>query len=147
MIVEMSNMYKQLEQLITLTGNDLNLVSRRFGQRTDLTSEQLEMLRILYNYEVLSQYDLTMKINKEQSIVSRWIKKLCQMGYITSKQSNKDMRCKDLMVTDKAKELVQQINEVRVALIEARCQNLTSKDIENLNQLLYKLNVHQVYMH
>ncbi|MGW7849095.1 MarR family transcriptional regulator [Staphylococcus xylosus] len=140
-------MYKQLEQLITLTGNDLNLVSRRFGQRTDLTSEQLEMLRILYNYEVLSQYDLTMKINKEQSIVSRWIKKLCQMGYITSKQSNKDMRCKDLMVTDKAKELVQQINDVRVALIEARCQNLTSKDIENLNQLLYKLNVHQVYMH
>ena len=140
-------MYKQLEQLITLTGNDLNLVSRRFGQRTDLTSEQLEMLRILYNYEVLSQYDLTMKINKEQSIVSRWIKKLCQMGYITSKQSNKDMRCKDLMVTDKAKELVQQINEVRVALIEARCQNLTSKDIENLNQLLYKLNVRQVYMH
>ena len=140
-------MYKQLEQLITLTGNDLNLVSRRFGQRTDLTSEQLEMLRILYNYEVLSQYDLTMKTNKEQSIVSRWIKKLCQMGYITSKQSNKDMRCKDLMVTEKAKELVQQINEVRVALIEARCQNLTSKDIENLNQLLYKLNVHQVYMH
>ena len=143
----MSNMYKQLEQLITLTGNDLNLVSRRFGQRTDLTPEQLEMLRILYNYEVLSQYDLTMKINKEQSIVSRWIKKLCQMGYITSKQSNKDMRCKDLMVTEKAKELVRQINEVRVALIEARCQNLTSKDIENLNKLLYKLNVHQVYMH
>lgn len=61
-------MYKQLEQLITLTSNDLNLVSRRFGQRTDLTSEQLEMLRILYNYEVLSQYDLTMKINKNNQL-------------------------------------------------------------------------------
>ncbi|RIN22213.1 MarR family transcriptional regulator, partial [Staphylococcus succinus] len=93
-------MYKQLEQLITLTGNDLNLVSRRFGQRADLTSEQLEMLRILYHYETLSQYDLTMKINKEQSIVSRWIKKLSQMGYITSKQSNRDLRCNDLMVTE-----------------------------------------------
>ncbi|OIX89734.1 MarR family transcriptional regulator [Staphylococcus equorum] len=139
-------MYKQLEQLITLTSNDLNLVSRRFGQRTDLTSEQLEMLRILYNYEVLSQYDLTMKINKEQSIVSRWIKKLCQMGYITSKQSNKDLRCKDLVVTDKTKELVQQINEVRVALIEAHCQNLTSQDIEDLNHLLYKLNVRHAYL-
>ncbi|MEP9851575.1 MarR family transcriptional regulator [Staphylococcus aureus] len=139
-------MYKQLEQLITLTSNDLNLVSRRFGQRTDLTSDQLEMLRILYKYEILSQYDLTMKINKEQSIVSRWIKKLCQMGYITSKQSNKDLRCKDLMVTNKTKELVQRINEVRVALIEARCQNLTAHDIENLNHLLYKLNVHQPYI-
>ncbi|PHK49811.1 MarR family transcriptional regulator [Staphylococcus edaphicus] len=139
-------MYKQLEQLITLTSNDLNLVSRRFGQRTDLTSEQLEMLRILYNYKILSQYDLTMKINKEQSIVSRWIKKLCQMGYITSKQSNKDMRCKDLMVTEKSKALVEQINEVRVALIEARCQNLTAQDIESLKQLLQKLNAHHVYL-
>lgn len=138
-------MYKQLEQLITLTSNDLNLVSRGFGQRTDLTSEQLEMLRILYNYKKLSQYDLTMKINKEQSIVSRWIKKLCQMGYITSKQSNKDMRCKDLMVTEKSKALVEQINEVRIALIEARCQNLTAKDIESLNQLLKKLNAHHTY--
>ncbi|MDW4037647.1 MarR family transcriptional regulator [Staphylococcus saprophyticus] len=138
-------MYKQLEQLITLTSNDINLVSRRFGQRTDLTSEQLEMLRILYNYKKLSQYDLTMKINKEQSIVSRWIKKLCQMGYITSKQSNKDMRCKDLMVTEKSKALVEQINEVRIALIEARCQNLTAKDIESLNQLLKKLNAHHTY--
>ncbi|PTK15180.1 MarR family transcriptional regulator, partial [Staphylococcus saprophyticus] len=138
-------MYKQLEQLITLTSNDLNLVSRRFGQRTDLTSEQLEMLRILYNYKKLSQYDLTMKINKEQSIVSRWIKKLCQMGYITSKQSNKDLRCKDLMVTEKSKALVEQINEVRIALIEARCQNLTAKDIESLNQLLKKLNAHHTY--
>ncbi|MDW3851517.1 MarR family transcriptional regulator [Staphylococcus saprophyticus] len=138
-------MYKQLEQLITLTSNDLNLVSRRFGQCTDLTSEQLEMLRILYNYKKLSQYDLTMKINKEQSIVSRWIKKLCQMGYITSKQSNKDMRCKDLMVTEKSKALVEQINEVRIALIEARCQNLTAKDIESLNQLLKKLNAHHTY--
>ncbi|RIN30701.1 MarR family transcriptional regulator [Staphylococcus succinus] len=138
-------MYKQLEQLITLTGNDLNLVSRRFGQRADLTSEQLETLRILYNYETLSQYDLTMKINKEQSIVSRWIKKLSQMGYITSKQSNRDLRCNDLMVTEKTKVLVQQINEIRVALIEARCQNLTSEDIERLNELLHKLNVHQPY--
>ena len=138
-------MYKQLEQLITLTSNDLNLVSRRFGQCTDLTSEQLEMLRILYNYKKLSQYDLTMKINKEQSIVSRWIKKLCQMGYITSKQSNKDLRCKDLMVTEKSKALVEQINEVRIALIEARCQNLKAKDIESLNQLLKKLNAHHTY--
>ncbi|HJE01624.1 MAG TPA: MarR family transcriptional regulator, partial [Staphylococcus auricularis] len=68
-------MYQQLEQLITTTSNELNLVSRRFGQRADLSVEQLEILRLLYNYEVMSQYDLTMKMSKEQSIVSRWIKK------------------------------------------------------------------------
>ena len=81
-------MYKQLEKLITLTNNDLNLVNRRFGQRTDITSEQLELLRILYNYDRLSQYDLTMKISREQSIVSRCIKKLFQKVNIMTQQSH-----------------------------------------------------------
>lgn len=103
-------MYKQLEKLITLTNNDLNLVNRRFGQRTDITSEQLELLRILYNYDRLSQYDLTMKISREQSIVSRWIKKLVQKGYIMSQQSHEDLRCKELILTEEARALIQQIN-------------------------------------
>lgn len=90
-------MYNQLEKLITLTNNDLNLVNRRFGQRTDITNDQLELLRILYSYDRLSQYDLTMKISREQSIVSRWIKKLVQKGYITSLQSHEDLRCKRLI--------------------------------------------------
>lgn len=38
-------MYNQLEKLITLTNNDLNLVNRRFGQRTDITNDQLELLK------------------------------------------------------------------------------------------------------
>ncbi len=50
-------MYKQLEQLITLTSNDLNLVSRRFGQRTDLTSQDIEDLNhLLYKLNVRHAY-------------------------------------------------------------------------------------------
>ena len=139
-------MYKQLEKLITLTNNDLNLVSRRFGQRTDITSEQLELLRILYNYDRLSQYDLTMKISREQSIVSRWIKKLVLKGYITSQQSHEDLRCKELILTDEARSLIQQINTARCELIEARCQCLSPEEIESLNQLLNKLNSRHIYI-
>ena len=139
-------MYKQLEKLITLTNNDLNLVNRRFGQRTDITSEQLELLRILYNYDRLSQYDLTMKISREQSIVSRWIKKLVLKGYITSQQSHEDLRCKELILTDEARALIQQIYTARCELIEARCQCLTPKEIESLNQLLDKLNSRHIYI-
>ena len=127
-------MYKQLEKLITLTNNDLNLVNRRFGQRTDITSEQLELLRILYNYDRLSQYDLTMKISREQSIVSRWIKKLVQKGYIMSQQ------------TEEARALIQQINTARCELIEARCQCLSSDEIASLNQLLNKLNSRHIFI-
>ncbi len=135
-------MYKQLEKLITLTNNDLNLVNRRFGQRTDITSEQLELLRILFNYDRLSQYDLTMKISREQSIVSRWIKKLVLKGYITSQQSSEDLRCKELILTDQARTLISQINSCE--LIEARCQCLSEVELDNLNQLLDKLNQRRI---
>lgn len=137
-------MYKQLEKLITLTNNDLNLVNRRFGQRTDITSEQLELLRILFNYDRLSQYDLTMKISREQSIVSRWIKKLVLKGYITSQQSSEDLRCKELILTDQARTLISQINTARCELIEARCQCLSEVELDNLNQLLDKLNQRRI---
>ena len=136
-------MYNQLEKLITLTNNDLNLVNRRFGQRTDITNDQLELLRILYSYDRLSQYDLTMKISREQSIVSRWIKKL---GYITSLQSHEDLRCKDLYLTEEARNLIQQINTARCELIEARCQCLSKEEIQSLNQLLDKLNSRHIYI-
>lgn len=139
-------MYKQLEKLITLTNNDLNIVNRRFGQRTDITSEQLELLRILYNYDRLPQYDLTMKVSREQSIVSRWIKKLVLKGYITSHQSHEDLRCKELVLTDEARALIKQINTARCELIEARCQCLSESEIENLNQLLNKLNSRHSYI-
>ncbi|HDF5499976.1 TPA: MarR family transcriptional regulator [Staphylococcus aureus] len=137
-------MYKQLEKLITLTNNDLNLVNRRFGQRTDITSEQLELLRILFNYDRLSQYDLTMKISREQSIVSRWIKKLVLKGYITSQQSSEDLRCKELILTDQTRTLISQINNARCELIEARCQCLSEVELDNLNQLLDKLNQRRI---
>ncbi|QOY77113.1 MarR family transcriptional regulator [Staphylococcus aureus] len=137
-------MYKQLEKLITLTNNDLNLVNRRFGQRTDITSEQLELLRILFNYDRLSQYDLTMKISREQSIVSRWIKKLVLKGYITSQQSSEDLRYKELILTDQAHTLISQINNARCELIEARCQCLSEVELDNLNQLLDKLNQRRI---
>ncbi|HCD2617315.1 TPA: MarR family transcriptional regulator [Staphylococcus aureus] len=137
-------MYKQLEKLITLTNNDLNLVNRRFGQRTDIASEQLELLRILFNYDRLSQYDLTMKISREQSIVSRWIKKLVLKGYITSQQSSEDLRCKELILTDQARTLISQINNARCELIEARCQCLSEVELDNLNQLLDKLNQRRI---
>ena len=139
-------MYKQLEKLITLTNNDLNLVNRRFGQRTDITSEQLELLRILNNYDRLSQYDLTMKIRREQSIVSRWIKKLVLKGYITSQQSHDDLRCKELILTEEARSLIQQINTARCELIEARFQCLSSEEIDSLNQLLNKLNSRHIFI-
>lgn len=133
-------MYKQLEQQITVTHNDLIIVNKRFGQRANLTIEQIDLLRMLNEYHRLSQYDLTMKVGKEQSIVSRWIKKLVQLGYVISHQSHQGLRCKELEVTDKSRILINQINEARQELIEARCERLSETDVKQLHDLLVKLN-------
>ncbi|HJF68569.1 MarR family transcriptional regulator [Staphylococcus kloosii] len=132
-------MYKQLEKLLTHTSNELNLVSRRFGQYTELSSEQIELLTIVFNHSKLSQYELTMKLNKEQSIVSRWIKKLCKLGYLKSVQNKTDLRCKDIILTEKSRLLIQQIINSRVELIEARCHGLTEEDIQRFKILLMKV--------
>lgn len=94
----------------------------------------------------LSQFDLTMKIGKEQSIVSRWIKKLVSLGYVTSIQSRHDLRCKELSVTPKSEELINQINAARQELLEARCDQLSSKDVKQLYDLLVKLNKKSFYI-
>lgn len=132
-------MYKQLEKLLTHTSNELNLVSRRFGQYTELSSEQIELLTIVFNHSKLSQYELTMKLNKEQSIVSRWIKKLCKLGYLKSVQNKTDLRCKDIILTEKSRLLIQQIINSRVELIEVRCHGLTEEDIQRFKILLMKV--------
>ncbi|GAA6822884.1 MarR family transcriptional regulator [Staphylococcus sp. 18_1_E_LY] len=132
-------MYKQLEKLLTHTSNELNLVSRRFGQYTELSPEQIELLTIVFNHSKLSQYELTMKLNKEQSIVSRWIKKLCKLGYLKSVQNKSDLRCKDIILTEKSRLLIQQIINRRVELIEARCHGLTEEDIQRFKILLMKV--------
>ena len=123
----------------------MNLVNRRFGQRTDITSEQLELLRILYNYDRLSQYDLTMKISRNNQLYQDGLK-VSPKGYIMSQQSHEDLRCKELILTEEARALIQQINTARCELIEARCQCLSSDEIASLNQLLNKLNSRHIFI-
>ncbi|PTH38250.1 MarR family transcriptional regulator, partial [Staphylococcus arlettae] len=64
---------------------------------------------------------------------------------IMSIQNKTDLRCKDLIITEKSKLLIQQINDSRVALIEARCQSLSQEDILLFQMLLLKLSSLEQY--
>lgn len=63
-----------------------------------------------------------------------------------SQQSHEDLRCKELCLTDEARQLIKQINTARCELIEARCQCLSNEEIESLNHLLDKLNSRHIYI-
>ncbi|CAM3035139.1 MarR family winged helix-turn-helix transcriptional regulator [Staphylococcus argensis] len=132
-------MYKQLETIITSLNEDLELVSQQIGSKVDISHEQFVILRLLYNQQMMSQHAITHKLRREQSLVSRWIKKLRRLDYVKSQTSPVDMRRKDLLLTERGLELVRQINEARVSLLEVRGQNLAQDEQAQLATLLEKL--------
>ncbi|MCY1564126.1 MarR family winged helix-turn-helix transcriptional regulator [Staphylococcus pettenkoferi] len=133
-------MYKQLETIITSLNEDLDLVSQRIGSKVDLSHEQFVILRLLYTKQMMSQHTITHKLHREQSLVSRWIKKLRRLDYVKSQTSPVDMRRKDLLLTERGLELVRQINEARISLLEVRAQKLTEDEQALFATLLAKLN-------
>ena len=133
-------MYKQLETIITSLNEDLDLVSQRIGSKVDLSHEQFVILRLLYTKQMMSQHTLTHQLHREQSLVSRWIKKLRRLDYVKSQTSPVDMRRKDLLLTERGLELVRQINEARISLLEVRAQKLTEDEQALFATLLAKLN-------
>ena len=133
-------MYKQLETIITSLNEDLELVSQRIGSKVDLSHEQFVILRLLYTKQMMSQHTITHKLHREQSLVSRWIKKLRRLDYVKSQTSPVDMRRKDLLLTERGLELVRQINEARISLLEVRAQKLTEDEQALFATLLAKLN-------
>ena len=133
-------MYKQLETIITSLNEDLELVSQRIGSKVDLSHEQFVILRLLYPQQMMSQHTITNKLHREQSLVSRWIKKLRRLDYVKSQTSPVDMRRKDLLLTERGLELVRQINEARISLLEVRAQKLTEDEQALFATLLAKLN-------
>ena len=132
-------MYKQLETIITSLNEDLELVSQRIGSKVDLSHEQFVILRLLYTKQMMSQHTITHKLHREQSLVSRWIKKLRRLDYVKSQTSPVDMRRKDLLLTERGLELVRQINEARISLLEVRAQKLTVDEQALFATLLAKL--------
>ncbi|EKU47791.1 MarR family transcriptional regulator [Staphylococcus massiliensis] len=136
-------MYKQLNENLMHFTDTMMIVDKRFGQRLNLTLEQLELLRTLYKFQNLSQYDLTMRINKEQSIVSRWIKKLVASKWITSKQSEYDKRCNILALSKKGRFIVEQLQAERLMYLEKKCAQLTQEDILKLSILIKKINYNE----
>ena len=141
--METTTMYKQLNENLMHFTDTMMIVDKRFGQRLNLTLEQLELLRTLYKFQNLSQYDLTMRINKEQSIVSRWIKKLVASKWITSKQSEYDKRCNILALSKKGRFIVEQLQAERLMYLEKKCAQLTQEDILKLSILIKKINYNE----
>ncbi|MBK8908311.1 MAG: MarR family transcriptional regulator [Rhodospirillales bacterium] len=100
----------------------------RLGKR-DINGVQSLLLANIGDEEIAIR-DLVERGYYQGSNVSYNVKKLAEMGYITQRRSDHDRRSVTIALTDKAKDLVQNIRELEERIAEGlEGENLGSDDI------------------
>ncbi|MCW5699085.1 MAG: winged helix DNA-binding protein [Rhodospirillales bacterium] len=107
----------------------------RLGKR-DINGVQSLLLANIGDEEIAIR-DLVERGYYQGSNVSYNIKKLAEMGYITQRRSDHDRRSVTIALTDKARELVQQIRELEERIADGLGdENLGGDDIMSVCRTL-----------
>ncbi|WP_165981864.1 MarR family winged helix-turn-helix transcriptional regulator [Macrococcoides canis] len=92
---------KRFGQLIYFLDSKIDEIAAAELSDYTLTGDQLYMLELIMNDEQMTQKKLIYKLNREQTSISRAIKKLFESGLVKKEQSKFDMRSSVLKPTDK----------------------------------------------
>lgn len=129
----------------------LNNVNRKFSQFTvsffkpyDITPEQAGIIRRLGEQEGITQKDLSIRMAKDQTNVTRILGQLERKDLISRKQSKEDGRASLTYLTDKGKRLNKNIMPTEQEIMNiafsgiseerrALLKELVSKIVENIN--------------
>ncbi|MCT3234895.1 MarR family winged helix-turn-helix transcriptional regulator [Lactiplantibacillus plantarum] len=99
---------ENIGRLIKMLGNKLTTSLTAYGQKWDLTSMQMSIIDFIANYpqEVILQRDLEKEFNIKRSTATVLVQKMATKGLLTHGRSLVgDKRQKQIMLTDKAKDL------------------------------------------
>ena len=113
-----------------------------FFDEYDLTSQQYNVLRILRgNYpEGYTTSEILERMMEKNAGVSRLVDRLVKKGLATKKTSAVDKRLIDVVISEKALEVLEQMDNNRFRIDEIY-SNLDTSEIEQLNNILDKLRV------
>ncbi|MEO1627956.1 MAG: MarR family transcriptional regulator [Bacteroidota bacterium] len=133
--------HHKLRVNLLFTSNWLANEIRQFLHPFDLTQKQFNILRILRNYpgEIPpSVLDVRDRMIDKMSDASRIIDRLEKKGLIRRKPCTMDKRASRILITDKALELLAQIDENSKGL-QSISAHLGEQKARQLNQLLEEL--------
>ncbi|MCU7557512.1 MarR family transcriptional regulator [Macrococcus capreoli] len=130
---------KRFGQLIYYLDSKIDEIASAELSDVMLTREQLYMLELIIIEENMTQKKLIYKLNKEQTAVSRAIKKLVDNGYITKEQSIYDLRTTVLIPTDKGNSLLERSEKIKTKIAQNFLRELSDKESKDLILLLEKI--------
>lgn len=134
-----NNHLKRFGQLIYFMNSKVDEIASAELTDVALSREQLYMLELIVTEDNMTQKKLIYKLNKEQTAVSRAIKKLVDNGYIEKEQSIYDLRSTVLIATDKGKDALKRADDIKTKVVRNFMRELSATESEELIQLLEKI--------
>jgi DNA-binding MarR family transcriptional regulator len=126
---------------IIYTGNWINYNHASFMKEFDITPQQYNILRILKGQhpKAATVNLLIERMLDKMSNASRLVDKLKKKGLVSRKESEKDRRQVDVLITAKGLRLLDSMEEKFKKLEENYKKNITEEEAKELNRILDKL--------
>lgn len=130
---------KRFGQLIYFMDSKIDELASAELTDVSLTREQLYMLELIVSEDNMTQKKLIYKLNKEQTAVSRTIKKLADNGFVKKEQSIYDLRSTVLIATEQGEKALERAEDIKAKVVRSFMRELNSAESEELIQLLEKI--------
>ncbi len=127
-------MFKQIN---TIYEKEFNNRLRTLG----ITSSQCAVLDYLFrsNKEAVTQRDIEKALSLSNPTVTGLLKRLDERGFILSVTSNKDKRCKNIHLTEKAYDIQRRMELDRKKLDKMLTINMNKKEVAALEKMLSRV--------
>lgn len=123
---------KQISSFIRIFSSYLNSLEKKMANEM-LTFNEIRVMLELHDNEQLSAKDIEQRLDFDKSYMSRILKNLSEMGYISKDQSSEDKRLFHLSLTKEGRELSQSLYEQYLDILEDEIEDLSAAE---KNQLL-----------
>jgi DNA-binding MarR family transcriptional regulator len=132
-------MTESLGKYITTISRYINYYINKKVDVYNININQAHILKYLYNNEGINQDELTKIMRSDKVTISKLLDGLVKEGYIEKRQNEKDKRVKNLYVTNKGKELKNEIHSNFKKITKILSKDLDEHDNEIVRKLLNKM--------
>lgn len=135
--------YSFEESLGHLTSQASRMILKRINQELGrrglpITSDQFSTLVYVWNQNGQPQYSLAESLNKDKTTMTRMLAGLESSGLIVRLPGNTDAREKNVFLTDRGNQMMQDVTQVVQEVLENAMSGIEESEIEVCKNVLRK---------
>ena len=125
------------KQINTIYEKEFNNRLKKLG----ITASQCAVLDYLFNSseEEITQKDIEKALNLKNPTVTGLLKRLDEKGFVLVVPSNKDKRCKNVLLTEKAYDIQRRMEMDRKKIDKMLTLGMTKKEVASLEKMLKRV--------